>query len=379
MSSAKKKAQVPSGLLSATFRRIDLVRALSAVRGIVSGRGSIPITSAVLLTGEEFGATVEATDLSVFGSHALNGEVSVTGSVAVDAKKLLELVRELPEGDVSINGHENSSVEVRAGRSKVKLLGLAVSDFPKFPAIERDALSFTIDGPILGEMIDRTIFAVADDDTRLQLAGLLFECTAETLTLVGTDGHRLSTYTVPVGSKDRKAIVPREALRIARKAFGDEPVTVRVSQSIASFEGEAWSLCVRLIDAEFPDYAQVMAVSAPVTVEMSRDDLLSSIRRVSVVTSERSRGVAVRVVGDGLEVSASSPDHGEASEVVPMVPIEGSGESSVGLNASYLAGVLDALGGCERVQLSMGSDSTPCVLCVPGLAGWKHVVMPMRM
>lgn len=379
MSNAKKKAQTPSGLLSATFRRIDLVRALSAVRGIVSGKGSIPITSAVLITGEEFGATVEATDLSVHGSHSVNGQVDVTGSVAVDARKLLEFVRELPEGDVSISGMENSSVEVRAGRARVKLLGLSASDFPTFPQTEGGALSFTIDGPILGEMIDRTIFAVADDDARLQLAGLLFETTPETLTLVGTDGHRLSVYTVPVGSKDRKAIIPREALRIARKAFGDEPVTVRIGQNLASFAGEAWKVCVRLIDAEFPAYDQVMNVSAPVTVEMSRDDLLSSIRRVSVVTSERSRGVAVRVVGDGLEVSANSPDHGEASEVVPMVPIEGSGESSVGLNASYLAGVLDALGGCERVQLSMGSDSTPCVLCVPGLAGWKHVVMPMRM
>ena len=380
MAVAKKKQAAEAAGLAVTAKRSDLLRALTTLRQISGGAKAYPITANVMLhSTSDDSLTVEATNLDVFGVVVIPGRLEAAGAVTVDAKRLGEFVRELPEGDLSIVGHENSFVELRSGKSRAKLAGMPASDFPVSMAQDGNECRFTIDGDSLGDMIDRAIFAVATDDVRPTLSGLLFEMKPSSLGIAGTDGHRLSHEVVDLEcSGERTAIVPAAALRIVRRALASENVTVSVSGAVAWFSCADWMIGARLVDGEFPNYDQVIPKDTATVIDVSRDDLLASIRRVSVVLSDRARGIRFRVAGGSVELLGQSADFGEATESVACEVVSGS-EAEAGFNARYVMEALESVSGASSVRIGIGSDHSPAAISVPDLDGWLHVVMPMRL
>lgn len=378
MAVAKKKQAAEAAGLAVTVKRSDLLRALAMLRPI-AGAKAYPITANVMLHSTGDGLTIEATNLDVFGTVVIPGAVDCGGAVTVDAKRLGEFVRELRDGDLSIVGHENASVEVRSGKSRAKLAGMSAADFPVSLRSEGDECRVTIDGDSLGDMIDRAIFAVATDDVRPTLSGLLFEMRPASLGIAGTDGHRLSHETVDVEcSGERDAIIPAAALRVVRRALVSENVTVAVSGAVAWFSCADWMIGARLVDGEYPNYDQVVPKATQTVIDVSRDELLASVRRVSVVLSDRARGIKVRVAGGSVELAAQSADFGEASESVACEVVSG-GEAEAGFNARYVLEALESVSGASSVRIGIGSDHSPAAISVPDLDGWLHVVMPMRL
>lgn len=379
---SKRKSESGSGLFSVEVDRGALVRAVMAVKGIAPARG-LPITSHLLLRAGEGGLEVQATDLSVYAQFRIPAEVHTPGAITLDAQRLLGFVRELPAGSVKIEGLENAHARISAGRSVAKLSGLPSSDWPQF-IDEEPLVTLALPGAALGEMIDRVIFSTAIDEIRPTLSGVLWETDDTRLSLVGTDGHRLAVYRADTPATAQRAIVPRDGMRLLRRMLDDEDIGISFGRSLVTFRADAWSLSARLIDGEFPTYSAVIPQSSTVTVEVDRSEIAAAVRRVSVVTSDRAKGIALTVGEWGITLSASSADYGEASERVECDAPAGAEHGTVAFNAAYLLQALESLEGCDRVRLALGGDAAPALMTVAQgpqktMDGWMHVLMPMRL
>ncbi len=366
-----------------SIERTELVQALSVTLGVVERRNTMPILGNVLLQADDDHLSVSATDLEVHVKRRCTAKIKTKGAATVPARKLHELVRELPQGEVRIRSLDNEFVEVVSSRSRAKLVGLPANDFPSFPHAEtKGALSLEIAGAALRRLIDQTLFAVSTDDTRAHLGGVLLQVRGGALCFVATDGHRLALCEQPLKQAmelEKGIILPRKGLGELRKLIDDVEDTVKLRLLGNAVKADAGhvEIMMRLIDGEFPNYEQVIPKSSKYTVTIARSELLAALRRVSVVASDRVRGVRFRLAPNLLEVSASSADFGEASEELE-VPFDGE-EMSVGFNARYLTEALSVLDESIRVQLSLSDDQSPGVLQTEDDDFFRYVVMPMRL
>lgn len=362
--------------------RSEFMQGLSPTQGVVERRNTLPILANVLLeAGNDL--AISATDLEVHIRRRCTAKVKTPGAATVGARKLLELVRELKPGEITVRSLENQFVEVISGRSRVKLVGLPASDFPAFPHGEEKAKpTFTIAPDVLAQMIDRTLFAVSTDETRPHLGGVYLTSGEDTLRFVGTDGHRLALVDQPVkGAKPiaNGIILPRKGLAELRRLLddGEGPVSAYVTSNALRVQQGRVELVMRLVDGEFPNYEQVIPKTAKSKVVVDKNEILSALRRVSVVASDRARGIKLFVSDGQLTVSASSPDFGEASEEIE-VTYAGDG-LSVGFNCRYLTDVLSVLPDDQRVEIALIDDASPGVIRAQDDESYSYVVMPMRL
>lgn len=362
--------------------RGEFTQALALTQGVVERRNTMPILANVLLeAGEDL--SIAATDLEVHIKRRCGAKVAQAGAATVAARKFYELVKELRPGDVTIRLLENHFVEVVSGRSRVRLVGLPAEDFPTFPQADGSSdSSFTINGETLSRMIDRTLFAVSTDDTRAHLGGVYLCGSGDLLRFVGTDGHRLAlvSETVTGATAPEKGIIlPRKGLAELRRLIEgrDGDAQVSIGGNVVRVELADVALVMRLIDGEFPNYEQVIPGEVKFRVAVPKDDLLSALKRVSVVASDRSRGVRMAVTKDQLTVSASSPDFGEASEELE-VSYDGD-EMTVGFNSRYLTDVLAVLPDTQKVEIGLIDDVSPGVIRTEDDDTYSYVVMPMRL
>ena len=362
--------------------RAEFLQGLALTQGVVERRNTMPILGNVFLeVGDKL--AVSATDLEVHVRWHCSVKSTKAGSATVAARKLYELIRELQPGDVTVRSLENHYVEVISGRSKVRLVGLPPEDFPSLPQSEMSAGSgLTVPAETLLQMIDRTLFAVSTDDTRAHLGGVLLTGSPDLLRFVGTDGHRLALVDQPVkGARgpEKGLILPRKGLaelrRLLENREGD--VVLRLGGNAVRVEHEAVSLVMRLIDGEFPNYEQVIPSAPKFRIAVGKDDLFSALKRVSVVASDRSRGVKFQVSRGALTVSASSPDFGEASEEIE-VAYDGD-ELTMGFNSRYLTDVLAVLPDGPRVEIGLIDDVSPGVIRSEDDETYSYIVMPMRL
>lgn len=361
--------------------RSEFTQALALTQGVVERRNTMPILANVLLeAGEDL--SIAATDLEVHIKRRCGAKVAQAGAATVAARKFYELVRELRPGDVTIRLLENNFVEVVSGRSRVRLVGLPAEDFPTFPQADGSSdATFTINVETLSRMIDRTLFAVSTDDTRAHLGGVFLCGEEEQLRFVGTDGHRLALVNESVkgaSAPEKGIILPRKGLAELRRLIEgrDGDAQVSIGGNVVRVELSDVALVMRLIDGEFPNYQQVIPGEAKFRVAVPKDDLLSALKRVSVVASDRSRGVRLAVSSGQLTVSASSPDFGEASEELE-VAYDGD-EMTVGFNSRYLTDVLGVLPDAP-VEIGLIDDVSPGVIRTEDDEGYSYVVMPMRL
>lgn len=367
-----------------TIEREAFLRALSRTQGVVDKRHSMAVLTNALLETEGGKLGVIATDLEVSLRQSVAAKVLEHGRAAASARTLFEIVRESTSDEIQLRTLENHWVEVSYGRSNFKLMGIAPDEHPGMPASSRNgakATRFQIDAGDLSEMVRKTVFAVSTDDTRSNLAGVFLTKGQKkgSLRMVATDGHRLALIERPTagGTLSEGAILPRKGLAELGKILPEETttVTLTVSASEATVEVGDVLLSLRLVEGTFPDYQKVIPDSTPREVVIARDEFFQTLRRVSILSSERARGVRFKLENGSLAIIAHNPDMGEASE---ELAVDYHGESmEVGFNARYLLDVLSVLPEGSKVEIGLGDELSPGVVRSAD-EGYCYVVMPMR-
>jgi DNA polymerase-3 subunit beta len=367
----------------------ELSKALGRSQGIVEKKSTMPILSHVLLEAKKAQLVVSATDLdlAVSSDHEQGCEILKEGSLAVSARHLYDIVRALPEQQVTLKKAHNNYLEVKSGPSEFRIVGLPAEDFPALPRFEKVPFADVDPGQLL-DMIERTFFAVSTDETRYNLNGVYFEPSAEALRLVATDGHRLSLVESKMGATfglKRGVILPKKGLHELRKLLaeaaeaGEDKGETKLGfvENSAIVRRPGVILSMRLIEGLFPDYRQVIPKAGEKIVKLGRARLLETLRRISLLSTDKAHAVKLELAKGTLRVLSQNPDLGEAKE---EVPIEYEGEPlKIGFNARYLIDVLGILKSAD-VLLELADDLSPGVLRGADDAdqGYTAVVMPMR-
>jgi len=380
------------------IRKDELQRGLQLVQSVADRKSTMPILSNVLIVAGKDGLSLTATDLEIGVRGRYKADVKAEGGLTISARKLFEIVRELPENDVTIESTENNWAVVTSGKSEFKFTGLAVEEFPELPAVE-DAAFITIEKSVMREFIKRTIFAAADNDTRYVLNGIYLSLKKAKggigVEMVGTDGHRLAVIDkqieaeVPDGFAEMSAIVPKKSATELRKLLeegdgeeGEEggdsssKFEMALTKNHVVFKSGSTYMVSRLIEGSYPNYSQVIPADNDKNAVVSRDALIRSLRRVSLLSRERTNAVKFTFgKGGGAELSSQNPEMGEAREDLEMEYTDT--EIEVGFNAKYL---LDALGvmGTEKVTLLLKDSLSPCVVTEDSDESYRCVVMPLR-
>jgi DNA polymerase-3 subunit beta len=364
--------------------RDELSRGLARVQGVIERRSTHPLLSHVLLHAREGGLRMTATDTEVAFIGDLAANVEKPGQIAVDAANLFQIVRAMPESTVHLTVSGNNRFEIRSGRSSFKLPGFAAEEFPALPAFDGKGKIEIPEGE-LKRLVDQTHFAVAPEDLRYGLNGVHMERQEidgqQLLRFVATDGHRLSAAQTPVeGALEitPRMLVPRKALGVIKKLLGpgDAPVELSFGDGAVRLSMPGQSFWFRLLDGEFPDYQAVVPTDNKVFAMVHRDALLSALRRVGILVSDRAKAVRFAFGEDELEIQVQNVDRGEVKEAVP---IELDGQPiTVGFNAKYLAEILGVIDG-DQIRLSMAHPLAPCLVEDPDVASSFFVVMPMRL
>ncbi len=355
-----------------------LLKPLQAVIGVVERRQTMPILSNVLLVAKGNELAVTATDLEV--ELVAQAEVSVEagGEITVSGRKLLDICRALPEGatvDLSVSGEK---VIVRAGRSKFSLATLPAAEFPTVEDIKAGQ-TVTVDQSVLGRLIEKTHFSMAQQDVRYYLNGMLLETGGKHLRAVATDGHRLALCEAEVDTAvdEQQVIVPRKGvLELQRLLSGEGSVDVELGENHVRIQLEGIRFTSKLIDGRFPEYDRVIPKDSSNELTSDRDALRSALQRTAILSNEKYRGIRLIIRDSGVVMQAHNPEQEEAEEELEVAY---SGEDiEIGFNVNYL---LDALGGVdgEEVRMSVQDGNSSCLIRKPGSEECKFVVMPMRL
>jgi len=367
--------------------RDELLTGLQRVQGIVEKRNTMPVLSNILLETKQDGIELVATDLEIGIRGHYKAEVSQPGSVSLSARKLYELLKEVADGEVALTTQENNWVQIQAGRSQFKIIGMAASEFPALPTIEREG-RVAISGSGLSSLIRKTLFAVGDNDARYILNGLLITLHSSekkvTMKLVGTDGHRLavaeSDVTQSAGSdlpKEIKAIIPRKAAQEMRRLLEEEEgePLLGFTKNLVTFQKSGLFLTSRVMEGTYPNYQQVIPKDSTKKAVLERVALESALRRVAVLSKDKTNAVKAILQNGMLTLHTSNPDVGEATEDLPA---QYRGEDlTTGFNARYLLDALAVMDG-EKVSLEISSPLSPCVMRSEGDPGFLCVIMPMK-
>lgn len=364
----------------------EMQEKLSNVQNIVEKKNTMPILSHFLLDAGNKGSYIIATDLETALKEPVEIRVEEEGKLCIPARKLFEIVREM-DGDLLFESMDEQWLKVKAGTSDFRLACLPVNDFPAWPEME-DFEEITIDASVLLEMIEKTIYSAGESDTRYTLNGLLFHTLPmeKSLTIVGTDGHRLALIIKQMDGEvrdEKRMIVPRKAVSELRRFLNREVEKAKIligknhllfSVGSTAVGGEVQFL-TRLIEGTYPNYEHVIPKANEKRVSISREAFAKALRRVSVMSRERSNAVRFDLGEDNLIITSSNPDLGEAKEEV-AVDYKGD-KLSVGFNARYLIEALSVMMS-EKVVLELQDPLSPVLVKEEGGEDYRCVVMPMR-
>lgn len=363
-------------------KREALIEPLQAVTGIIERRHTLPILSNVLLVRTDTHIDFIATDIEVeITASMAAGEAGEAKKVTVGARKLFDILRALPEGsDVSL-AVQDKRLQVKSGKSRFNLQTLSADDFPRLAVVEGAATRFSVPQKLLKSLLGLVQYAMAQQDIRYYLNGLLMVIEEGQLKLVATDGHRLAFASREAGSNKNLArqevILPRKTIIELSKLLedNDDPVSIELSAAQAKFAFGNVVLISKLVDGKFPDYGRVIPQNQTKKLKLDRVALLQALQRAAILTNEKFRGVRW-VLGDGsLKISCNNTEQEEAQEELD-VPYKGE-TLDIGFNVSYLVDVLNNLD-CTEVECGLGDANSSALFTVPGRTDFKYVVMPMR-
>jgi DNA polymerase-3 subunit beta len=364
-------------------RKSDLLRELQLFQGIVERKNTIPILANVLIEANDREVRLLATDLEVGLRSRCAASVATGGSLTLPAKKLYEIIKALPETDIRIE-EEKGGVKVAAERFDSRMQTLPREDFPTLPEAG-GAGGATLPRVALREMVARTQFAITGEDTRYFLNGALFVLSTDRMSLVATDGHRLALVTVPWKSAqeppdgDIRVILPKKTLSELTKllAEGDEEIRYERGENHLFFDVGGRVLISRVIDGQFPAYERVIPKNNDKRLEFERERLAGALRRVALLSNERSRAVRFHLEGGKVEITSSSPDVGEAKEL--LLVEYGGPPLQICFNAQYVLDFLNVVE-TDMVALEFKDEMSQAVMRPIGAEGYDYtyVIMPMR-
>lgn len=366
-----------------TVNSSDLVKELMLTQGVVERKTTIPILSNLLCEAKDGKLTITATDLELSIRTVCAAKVKKEGAGTIPAKKLLELVRLLPTGEVRFKLLENHWVQISADRKNYKLVGMARDNFPALPT--PPSTLARIPAKILAALIAKTQFAISMEESRYTLNGALLVLKPESATMVATDGHRLALAETEhkfVGLRDEvRTLVPKKAMsevaRLAAEAGEEAEIEFSRDDSYLFFQLGERLLTSRMLTGQFPNYEAVLPRDNNKTVTIERGELNDAVRRVAQLADQRSHAVKLELTKEGIEISASSPEYGEAKETIEK---EYKGESlTIGFNAQYMLDFLAAAAdGPIRLELKDEQSAGQLRPLADEAYKYRYVIMPMR-
>jgi DNA polymerase-3 subunit beta len=367
-----------------SVKREDLLHGLYLVQGVVERRTPQPVLAHVLIESDGEHVALSATDMEIGLRCRVAGKVKRAGSVTANARKLYEIAREVTADEITIKAGAAGWVDLLGGRSKFKVVSLDPKDFPPLPLgpAATGGTTVKIAAGTLREMIDKTIFAVSTDETRFNLSGVYLESADAGVRVVATDGHRLALVerALKAPKIPRGVILPRKGLVEVRKLLEqaeETELSLVIAEKDARVQAPDVSFFMRLVEGEFPDYKQVVPGATRSTVRMNREDFLGALRRIALLASERSHGVKLGLDKGLLEIAASNPEQGEASE---EIEVSYTGEAmTVGFNARYLLDVLGVHAAGDSIELGLTDEVGPGVVRGSQDPSFTYVLMPMRL
>lgn len=362
--------------------REALLKPLNLVAGVVERRQTLPILSNVMLELEGNQLSITGTDLEVelVGRVTLETAPESGGVITVPARKLADICKSLPDGSDVEFTLDDQKVVVRSGRSRFSLSTLSANDFPNVEE-SPGSQSFSVKQGDLKRLIDRTGFAMAQQDVRYYLNGMLWEVQSGHLRVVATDGHRLALCTLSADidvSETLQVILPRKGvIELARLLMNEnDDVEVVIGSNHIRATTEEFTFTSKLVDGKFPDYERVLPKASTKTVFGARDELRQAFTRTSILSNEKYRGVRLLLTSGNIQIIANNPEQEEAEE---NVTVDYQGEQlEIGFNVSYLLDVLGVLSG-ESVKLSLGDANSSALLEESEEGDSMYVVMPMRL
>ena len=361
------------------INRETLLKPLTAVTSIVEKRHTLPILSNLLLEAKQNKIHLTATDLEMQISLSVDSASGSDFSTTISAKKLLDICRSLPDSSEINMATNDSRVILKAGKSRFNLQTLPVADYPVMSKTQGESTLVTIGQQQLKALLKQVEFAMAQQDIRYYLNGLLFEVSGNRLNIVGTDGHRLSFTSTELKEiyEKQDVILPRKTVVELIKLLDDseEDVQVEISSNQVNFSFGSFKLISKVIDGKFPDYNRVIPTGHQNSFTTDRVGILLAMQRASILSNEKYRGIRMVLNNNNLKLISTNSDQEEAEE---ELEVSYSGDTlDIGFNVTYLIDVLNNTNS-EQATFSFADANSSCLITVPNNLDYKYVVMPMR-
>jgi len=351
--------------------RDALLRPLQIVSGIVERRHTLPILANILIRKEGDELSLLSTDIEVqISTHAAIGSGKESAATTVAARKLLDILRALPDAEVTLS-LTNKRMTVQCGKSRFALQTLAAEEFPTVAQAEHYAAELSLPQKTLKHLFNMVHFAMAQQDIRYYLNGLLLVVDGKNVIAVATDGHRLafSQITTDQEFARQEVIIPRKTIIELQRLLeeNDDPVKLQIATNQVKFDFGDIELISKLVEGKFPDYTRVIPIN--------RELLLRALQRSAIMTSDKFKGVRCVIAPGSLKISSTNADQEEATE---ELEIDYGGDSvDIGFNVTYLLDVLNNLK-CDQISVSLGDANSSALITLPEDVSFKYVVMPMR-
>ena len=353
-----------------------LLEGLQQVQNVVSTRTTLPILSNVLLQAKEGAVHLTTTDLDVGVRGSFEANVDKVGATTLPARRLFTIIRELPSSEIAIEVDGKNAASIRSGQSFFKILGLPEEEFPPLPKFE-NAKVVTMRQKDLHDGLRKTAYAISTDETRYVLNGVLFSFKENKLTLVATDGRRLAMLDIELEfprSHEAEIIVPTKAVTELQRLLKDDgEVKISVGSGQIAFDLNSTLLVSKLIEGNYPNYKQVIPSEAKERVTLERETFLNSLRRVSLLASDKSNSIKLNFSKNNIEITANTPEVGEARESLP-VAYKGR-DFAIAFNPEFLMAPLRNLTE-DEVFFDLIDEMSPGVLKIQ--TPFLYVLMPMR-
>ncbi len=355
---------------------------LFKIQGIVDKKHTIPILSNVYLEAKDNKIILSATDLEIGIKAEYTCEVLENGKITISAKKLFEIIKEFPNDIIKLKLKENYWLEISCCKSIFNLVGLPPEDFPKFPEIKDNFIEFK--SSLLEDMIESTIFSVSSDETKYNLTGIYIKKEKDNkLNFVSTDGHRLSLIKTEAENIvneqfERGFILPKKGLIELKKIIESETeiIKIGVTDNIFSYMNKNMTFVMRMIDGEFPDFKRVIPEKTDNFSVIDSKKFINVLKRISVLSSEKSKGVKIGINKNKLIVSSSNPDFGDAKEEMD-IDYQGS-DIVIGFNAKYILDILNVIK-TDKIYFYIKDNISPGMITPYEDTNFLSVIMPMRL
>lgn len=369
-----------------TIERADLLRSLNHVHSVVERRNTIPILANVLLRADKDSLSLTTTDMDLEIVESIAAKASTPGATTVPAHTLYDIVRKLADDSTieAVSGSGDTTLQLKAGKSSFRLGCLPTEDFPKMGSTEKFSFNFQVSANDLRTLIDRTRFAISNEETRYYLNGIYLHAAESdgvaVLRAVATDGHRLARFEMPLPSGAKSmpgVIIPRKAVNEIRKLIDEagDSIGISLSDNKLRFSFDHVMLTTKLIDGTFPDYERVIPKNNDKVLEVNPAVFASAVDRVSTISSEKSRAVKLTLGGKTMTLSANSPDSGSASEEIEIR--FNSSPMEIGFNSAYLMDVTKQIEG-DGCRISLSDPASPTIIQDVSDTSSLYVLMPLR-